>query len=202
MRLKGKIISWNAEKAFGFIEPNGGGDQVFIHKTALANKNRTPQMHDIITFSITKDKDGRYCACDATFAGEKLKKKAAKKTSKFSIYLSITFLISIATAFVFGNFPEKLFYIYIGLSMITFIAYANDKSKAQRGAWRTQESTLHLFSLAGGWPGAVLAQQFLRHKSSKREFRHIFWLTAFINVGVLMWLFSSYGEEVLTLINQ
>lgn len=193
-------MNWNAEKAFGFIEPHGGGAQVFIHKTALANKNRTPQIHDIITFSITKDKDGRFCACDATFAGEKLKKKTAKKVSKFSIYLSITFLISIATAVVFGNFPEKLFYGYLGLSMLTFIAYANDKSKAKNGGWRTQESTLHLFSLAGGWPGAALAQQFLRHKSAKKAFRQIFWVTVILNLGGLIWLFSSLGEKVLQLI--
>jgi cold shock CspA family protein len=65
--LKGKEIQWNTEKAFGFIRPNGGGDHIFIHKTALINRNHTPQLNGIITFSITKAKDGRYCACEATF---------------------------------------------------------------------------------------------------------------------------------------
>lgn len=32
---------------------------------------------------------------------------------------------------------------------------------------RTQESTLHGLSLLGGWPGALIAQQVLRHKSKK-----------------------------------
>ena len=91
MRLKGKLIKWNKEKAFGFIVPNGGGEHVFIHKTALSNRKRTPQVNDVITFSITKDKQGRYCADDATFSGEKLKKKQAKSTSEFSIYLSVIF---------------------------------------------------------------------------------------------------------------
>jgi hypothetical protein len=33
----------------------------------------------------------------------------------------------------------------------------------------------------GGWPGALLAQQFLRHKSVKAEFRAAFWLTVAVN---------------------
>lgn len=199
MRLKGKIIKWNADKAFGFIAPNGGGDHVFIHKTALANRSRTPQNNDVITFSITKDKDGRYCACDATFSGEKLKKKEAKKVSQFSVYLSLIFLATITLSFFLGNLPEKLLYVYVGLSALTFIAYAIDKSKAQNGAWRTQESTLHLFSIVGGWPGAALAQQFLRHKSAKQEFRNVFWFTVIINLGALIWLHSSTGSKYLEL---
>ena len=44
--------------------------------------------------------------------------------------------------------------------------------------------TLHGLSLIGGWPGALIAQQVLRHKSRKEEFRFVFWLTVVINVGV------------------
>ena len=46
--------------------------------------------------------------------------------------------------FALGYLPQKLMSIYIGLSFLTFLSYAVDKSKAQRGAWRTQESTLHM----------------------------------------------------------
>jgi cold shock CspA family protein len=55
LRYKGKLIKWNVDKAFGFIQPNGGGADVFIHKTALCNRKRTPQVDDIITFSMSKD---------------------------------------------------------------------------------------------------------------------------------------------------
>jgi uncharacterized membrane protein YsdA (DUF1294 family)/cold shock CspA family protein len=197
MRMKGKLIKWNADKAFGFIQPNGGGEHVFIHKTALSNRNRTPQINDVITFSITKDNQGRYCANEATFSGEKLKKNQAKKVSKFSIYLAVLFLGSISIAFFLNHIPKNLLFAYLGLSIVTFLAYWFDKSKAQRGAWRTQESTLHMFSLLGGWPGAAIAQQVLRHKSQKREFRTGFWFTAIINVGALAWLLSPNGETLL-----
>lgn len=201
MRLKGKVVKWNTDKAFGFITPNGGGDNIFIHKTALSNSSRTPQINDIITFSVTKDKAGRYCASDATFSGEKLKKKSAKNTNKFSFYLAIIFLITIIAVYFSGLFPKSLLLGYLGLNIITFFAYAFDKSAAKRGAWRTQESTLHLFSLLGGWAGAAIAQQLLRHKSSKKAFQHVFWVTVIINIAALIWLYSSSGAKYLELLS-
>lgn len=66
-------------------------------------------------------------------------------------------------------------------STVTFITYAMDKSAATRGSWRTPESTLHMMAVAGGWPGALCAQQLLRHKSSKAEFRAVFWATVALN---------------------
>jgi uncharacterized membrane protein YsdA (DUF1294 family)/cold shock CspA family protein len=200
VRLKGKLINWHGDKAFGFIKPNGGGEHVFIHKTALSNRNRTPQLNDIITFSISKDKKGRYCADEATFSGEKLKKKQARKVSKLSIYLSVIFLTLLTTAYFLDHIPQNLVLVYFGLSIITFLAYASDKSKAQRGAWRTPESTLHMFSLIGGWPGAAVAQQLLRHKSQKQEFRIAFWFTVIVNSGGLFWLLSPGGSNLLSMI--
>lgn len=196
MRLKGKLIKWNNEKAFGFIAPNGGGDQVFIHKTGFSNRKRTPQINDVITFSISKDKQGRYCAGDATYAGEKLKVKQAKGINKFSIYLSVIFLVGLILALMMKFISENIAFIYLGMSSITFFAYALDKSKAKRGAWRTPESTLHILALIGGWPGAAIAQQMLRHKSQKRDFRFVFWLTVIINCCALVWLMSSNGKLI------
>jgi|APLow6443716910_1056828.scaffolds.fasta_scaffold65502_1 hypothetical protein len=38
--------------------------------------------------------------------------------------------------------PLMLAAIYVGASVITFLAYALDKSAAERGSWRTPETTL------------------------------------------------------------
>ena len=65
-----------------------------------------------------------------------------------------------------------------------------DKSSAQRGARRTQETTLHMLSIVGGWPGALLAQQVLRHKLVKAEFRSFFWGIVAFNVGAFIILCS------------
>lgn len=75
---------------------------------------------------------------------------------------------------------------YVVASIATFAAYAIDKAAACRSASRIAESTLHVFSLAGGWPGAIAAQAMLRHKSRKQPFRTVFWLTAAVNCGLLL----------------
>ena len=77
---------------------------------------------------------------------------------------------------------------YAGMSLLTFIIYAIDKAAARAQRRRTPESTLHLLALACGWPGALLAQQWLRHKSVKQPFRTVFWLTVVINVAGLVLL--------------
>jgi len=84
-----------------------------------------------------------------------------------------------------GSSPA-VFLTYLGMSFIAFIAYALDKSAAVSGRWRTSEQTLHLFSLAGGWPGALLAQQLLRHKTSKQSFVYAFWFTVLLNVAAFV----------------
>ncbi|MGB1261845.1 MAG: DUF1294 domain-containing protein [Cognaticolwellia sp.] len=191
MRLKGKIIKWHDDKAFGFIAPSSGGNPVFIHKTALANRQRIPKVNDVITFSITKDNQGRFCADDATFSGEKRIKKPAQNIGQFSLYLSLGFFAILLVGFVIRDLPLNLLLAYLAFSTITYVAYGLDKAKAQRGSWRTPESTLHFFALMGGWPGAAIAQQTLRHKSKKREFRMVFWLTVMINCAALTWLVST-----------
>ncbi|WP_045233864.1 DUF1294 domain-containing protein [Deinococcus pimensis] len=73
----------------------------------------------------------------------------------------------------------------VGLSAVTFAVYARDKRAAARGGWRTPEVTLHLLALCGGWPGALLAQRTLRHKTRKLIFRVVFVLTVLANLLVL-----------------
>lgn len=86
-----------------------------------------------------------------------------------------------------------LFYFYSALSLLTFIIYARDKKAAQKGGWRTSEKTLHLLALLGGWPGALLGQKILRHKSRKQPFKVILWLTIISNSALLLYLLTPAG---------
>ena len=49
--------------------------------------------------------------------------------------------------------------------------------------------------LVGGWPGGLLAQQWLRHKTSKRSFQQMFWVTVVANVAGFLWLSSRLAAS-------
>lgn len=65
---------------------------------------------------------------------------------------------------------------YGGVSLLAFFLYWSDKRKARADHWRTPENVLHAVELAGGWPGALLAQQVFRHKTRKVSFQLLFWI--------------------------
>jgi uncharacterized membrane protein YsdA (DUF1294 family) len=96
-------------------------------------------------------------------------------------------LLDAAATFAWGLTPLAGA-AYLAMSLACFIAYAIDKSAARRGERRTPESTLLMLGLLGGWPGAVLAQQWLRHKTVKQPFRQMFWFTVVANLAFFLWL--------------
>ena len=82
---------------------------------------------------------------------------------------------------------------YLLTSLTCFVAYALDKSAARANTWRTPEATVLVLGLVGGWPGALLAQQWLRHKTAKTSFQWKFHLTVALNIGLFFWLSRQFG---------
>jgi uncharacterized membrane protein YsdA (DUF1294 family) len=99
----------------------------------------------------------------------------------------MVFGAGLAAATLAWGLPPWVGALYGALSLLCFAAYAQDKAAARAGRRRTPESALLLLGLAGGWPGAVLAQQWLRHKNAKAAFQWRFWLTVFVNACALAW---------------
>ncbi|GAA5202736.1 hypothetical protein GCM10025773_29050 [Microbacterium jejuense] len=103
--------------------------------------------------------------------------------------LSWTVLCGFAAAFTVAysaaDLPLWIPVLYLVMSVGGFAAYGVDKSAAKAGRGRLSERTLLTVGLLGGWPGALIAQQVFRHKTRKRSFRRMFWLTVLINVAVL-----------------
>ncbi|MFC0250709.1 DUF1294 domain-containing protein [Massilia consociata] len=87
---------------------------------------------------------------------------------------------------------------YLAVSLGCFLAYAIDKSAARAGNWRTPETTLLLLGLVGGWPGGLLAQQWLRHKTSKTSFQWKFHVTVVLNLGLFLYLSHQFGTAAMT----
>lgn len=93
--------------------------------------------------------------------------------------------------------PAVLCALYALMSIVTFVVYAVDKRAAVRGAWRVRESTLHGLELGFGWPGALLAQQALRHKRRKTRFLLVTATMIALNVvvvGAAIWAVVGIGH--------
>ena len=197
MRYHGKITNWKDDQGFGFITPNGGGKQVFVHIKSFANRQRRPVGNEIVTYELKSDAKGRAQAESVAFVGERVPSATSSGRSNVSLILAAAFLVFVAGSAFAGKLPFAVLGLYFAASAVAFVAYALDKSAARNDQWRTQESTLHLFALVGGWPGALAAQRLLRHKSKKQSFQIVFWAAVILNCGALGWLFSSSGAGAL-----
>lgn len=102
--------------------------------------------------------------------------------------LAAVFLVLLGVLVIFHRLPLSAFTYYLIISLIAFALYWHDKARAKKNQWRLQEQTLHFFGILGGWPGALVAQNILRHKSRKKQFQFTFWVTVVVNVVVLIWL--------------
>jgi uncharacterized membrane protein YsdA (DUF1294 family)/cold shock CspA family protein len=196
MRYQGKITDWKDDKGFGFITPNGGSQQVFVHIKSFSNRQQRPVGNELVTYELTHDAKGRAQANSVAFVGKR-GAPASPSGQAAPLILTAAFLVFVAGSVFAGKLPMAVVWIYLAASLVAFFAYALDKSAARNDRWRTKERTLHIFALAGGWPGALAAQRLLRHKSSKPSFQFAFWVTVILNCCILAWFFSSSGAEAL-----
>ena len=199
MRRRGKIAEWKDDRGFGFIAPHGGGEKVFVHISSFSNRHRRPVANELVTYELVIDEDrARARAEQVAFMFER--PIPLVKGGWGAFVLPGLFFMLVSAAVFMERLPLLVLGIYLVASTVTFLLYVHDKSAAQKGEWRTSESTLQIFSLIGGWPGALAAQRLLRHKSKKQSFRIVFWATVLLNCAVLVWLSSPTGAATIRLI--
>lgn len=107
-----------------------------------------------------------------------------------ALWLVPAFALLVLLTHLAWPLPRGSWGVYMAMSLATFIVYFLDKRAARLGQWRVKEVTLHGLALLCGWPGALLAQHLLRHKSAKPGFRRLFWLSVALNILAFVCLFT------------
>lgn len=80
----------------------------------------------------------------------------------------------------------KYYAIFLaGMSLIAFIFYGIDKSKAKHNRWRIKEATLLLLGFCGGAAGALLGMHLFHHKTRK-------WYFHAVNLLGLAWQAAAF----------
>jgi len=199
VRYQGKITEWKDDKGFGFVTPNGGGPTVFVHVKSFSNRQRRPIGNELVTYELTSDARGRPQGVNVAYVGDRAYSSPTSVPGPGvgALAFAAVFLACVVGAVVAGRLPFVVLIAYLLASCVAYLSYVFDKAASLRGQWRTPESTLHLFSLVGGWPGAMLAQRTLRHKTKKQSFQVTYWATVLLNCAALGWLLSPTGMRTL-----
>jgi uncharacterized membrane protein YsdA (DUF1294 family)/cold shock CspA family protein len=196
MRFAGRISNWNDDKGYGFVMPIDGGVRAFVHIKSLPAGSRRPADGDLVSYVITTDSRGRPNAAQVRFAGQRIEEPRVDASSKSparrrpvrggkpmprAVFGVSALLLSVLGTFM-GWLPTIVPVALALLSSLSFLQYWLDKAAAGRDQQRVPESRLLLLDFAGGWPGGLIAQQVLRHKTIKQSYQRAFWCVLLANL--------------------
>ena len=177
----GTIVKWNKDKKFGFIKPNAGGKDVFIHISNYGKDYKEPYEGLLVNFFISENDRGQKGAYRVSPVSGHKNNGVQIWQQCSAIVLNVILLSALYFLYTLNFIPLGIPLFYAVINFLTFALYVADKSAAQNNTWRVSENTLHLCSILGGWAAAALTQSFLRHKSKKKSFRDIYWMTIVLN---------------------
>lgn len=82
-RYSGKLKKWNAERGFGFIVADDGGQDIFAHITAFARDGRQPMEGEVLTFEVEPDRNGKRSAVRVRRPGDPHRDVAPPRPVRF-----------------------------------------------------------------------------------------------------------------------
>lgn len=190
--LKGSLIMWNDQKGFGFIRLDGGEEDYFVHISSFKKgMSRRPVIGDSVQFHPANDSGKKR----ATYALLENVDREVQKPVPFELkpvlrpwYVNVLIAIPLLLSGYMLLMAKPLpFFCYLTLSILTMFLYGLDKANAAMRKWRVPEVYFYILELMGGWPGALIAQNDLRHKT--RQTVYLMILRGIIALHLSAWVY-------------
>ncbi len=201
VRMRGVLTTWNDERGFGFVAPAVGGPDVFVHVSSFTSRSPRPVVGDEVSYELEFSPDGRPRAARAEnlrpegpHPVPRIPRPVSSRAGRLGYLAIVAFGAIVLVVGLLQPIPLWVWVLYGGMTLVAFVAYAIDKRAAMSGGWRVPEASLLAIGVVGGWPGAIVAQQLLRHKTVKSSFQVTFWVSVLVNVVgfvLLAWLARS-----------
>lgn len=196
-RYLGRIVTWKAQEKYGFIQSPSHPNDIFFHINHSNHRDWLPQVGEIVRFEVGRDAQGRVCAMNVE-SQSPAPCIAPPRINPGDILLAIlvltAFIALLGLATLTVGLPVWVIGWYVAASVVTLMLYVEDKQRARRGVRRIREKTLHRWELLGGWPGALIAQELVRHKVSKGSYTSVFWLIVGLHLlGIIGYIVAQIG---------
>ncbi|OQW78751.1 MAG: DNA-binding protein [Proteobacteria bacterium ST_bin11] len=94
--LKGVLKTWKDDRGFGFIQPDNGDKDIFVHISSLKGMARRPVRGDVMFYEVARDTGGKLKAVNVRIEGVAYELKSAKP--KIWLWLSLVALALVSAA--------------------------------------------------------------------------------------------------------
>lgn len=96
---KGVLKTWKDDRGFGFIQPDSGDKDVFVHISSLNGMARRPKRGDVLFYEVIQEAGGKFKAINVRIEGVEASKTTCK-IKKLWLWLigALLGLVSIAVA--------------------------------------------------------------------------------------------------------
>lgn len=174
MRIDGKLKSWNDDKGFGFITPNQGGQDIFVHISAFPRGSGRPQPDESLSFEIELNPEGQKKAVNIQRPQARASRvqntsvRAQRQGSSFATTLISLILLGGLVAYGYTQYTQRI-------QQITAAEYstAAEESVHNSNITSQHDSTLNevlppISEQNTGKSDAIIANTFSNHDSNQQ----------------------------------
>ncbi len=178
--MQGEISQWFEEDGYGYIRPElSKKHHYFFDASSVSGDVRAIFVGAEVHFEVITGDNGKPQAVNVILPA---------KPGAAVVLLQVLCFALVPLVLIGWILHESpvLIGTYVLMSVLTYWIYWLDKQRALADQSRISGWQLHLLALLGGWPGALCAQQVLRHKTRNMGFVFSFWFIVLIHTIVLI----------------